>query len=270
MIVSYLFFLRNMNKSYSVINTHKAVILETVKLLDSSYSNRNFTLISRFMKGLHNTVPPKPRYTSTWNVATVLGVLALWMPLDSLTLKKLTYKLVALLALGTAARAQTLKALRVDQCVFNYNSVVFNCGSKLKSSKPGTDFFLTLKMYKDQELCPVRTLKTYIAKTRSLRKDNQLFISYVNYKSVSTSTLARWLKSVLVLAGIDTNIFKAHSYRGASSSAAMKAGCKLSDILKMADWTSMKNFHRFYLRDVQSNTITNNRFSDYVLGTKKT
>jgi hypothetical protein len=76
--------------------------------------------------------------------------------------------------------------------------------------------------------------------TQGVRKDSQLFVSFKNYKAVSTSTLARWLKSVLSMAGLDIKELKAHSFRGASSSAAVKAGCKISDILKTANWSSSK------------------------------
>jgi hypothetical protein len=51
------------------------------------------------------------------------------------------------------------------------------------------------------------------------------------------STLARWLKSLLGKAGIDTGIFKFHSVRGAATSAAANA-----DILKAGDWSSESVF----------------------------
>jgi hypothetical protein len=56
---------------------------------------------------------------------------------------------------------------------------------------------------------------------------------------------------VLDLAGVDTNTYKAHSFRGASVSAAFMKGCRVSDILKTADWSSVKNFKKFYLRDIE-------------------
>ena len=59
-----------MNKSYSVISSHKSVILETVKILNTNSVLNNNTL-NRFMKGLHNEIPPKPRYSSTWSVGKV-------------------------------------------------------------------------------------------------------------------------------------------------------------------------------------------------------
>ena len=39
-------------------------------------------------------------------------------------------------------------------------------------------------------------------------------------------------------AGIDTTIFKPHSVRGASTSAAANSGITTEDILKAADWST--------------------------------
>jgi hypothetical protein len=47
---------------------------------------------------------------------------------------------------------------------------------------------------------------------------------------------------VLRLAGIDTSIFKAHSTRSASTSAATKLGVPLQDIMSSAGWSSNSTF----------------------------
>ena len=65
---------------------------------------------------------------------------------------------------------------------------------------------------------------------------------------VSSNTIARWLKTCLTEAGIDTGIFTTYSVRGASSSTAASAGVKTADILKAADWSSAETFQKFYLR----------------------
>lgn len=80
----------------------------------------------------------------------------------------------------------------------------------------------------------------------------------MTFDTVTTSTLARWLKSVLQLAGIDTGVYKAHSYRSASASAAFNKGCSLGEILKTADWKSDKNFRKFYCRNSDSNVSFSN------------
>ena len=94
----------------------------------------------------------------------------------------------------------------------------------------------------------MHTLLYYVDRTKSLRDSQQLLISYCSFKAVTSSTVARWLKEVLKHSGIDVSQFKAHSFRSAAVSAAFAKGCSLQTILKTADWTSAKNFKKFYLR----------------------
>ena len=75
--------------------------------------------------------------------------------------------------------------------------------------------------------------------------------------------MARWLKTILELSGIDTSIFKAHSFRGAAASAAFHKGCSVQQILKTGDWSSVHNFYTFYLRGSQSDDIS---FAEAVMG----
>ena len=48
--------------------------------------------------------------------------------------------------------------------------------------------------------------------------------------------IARWLKAVLPLAGIDNCIFKGHSFGGALTSKAVSLQVSLDAVLKAADW----------------------------------
>ena len=67
---------------------------------------------------------------------------------------------------------------------------------------------------------------------------------------------------MLFNSGIDIDKFKAHSYRSAAVSAAFSRGCSLDLILKTADWSSAKNFKKFYLREVESRDVN---FSNAVM-----
>ena len=79
-----------------------------------------------------------------------------------------------------------------------------------------------------------------------------LFIALIKpYKAVTSSTIARWLKSLLEAAGIDTSVFTAHSVRGTSSSVAANLGITTNDILKAADWSSESVFERFYYKPTE-------------------
>ena len=74
------------------------------------------------------------------------------------------------------------------------------------------------------------------------RKDSynsQLFISL--YNPVVSLTIERWIKSVL---GIDTIIFKAHSVRGASTSAAANAGMTTNDMQRIGVVSVFQKFHQ--------------------------
>ena len=70
------------------------------------------------------------------------------------------------------------------------------------------------------------------------------------HKPISPSTVARWLLEVMSSSGVDTSKFKAHSVRGAATSAARKNGASVSEILKVADWAQASTFNKFYHRDM--------------------
>ena len=54
---------------------------------------------------------------------------------------------------------------------------------------------------------------------------SRLFLSWIGqHTPVPSSTIARWLKSLMVEAGIDILIFKEHSVRGASCSTTAGVG----------------------------------------------
>ena len=103
-------------------------------------------------------------------------------------------------------------------------SLSFSVSERLKASRPGKSVrkveFLTLP--EDNSLCPVATLIEYLSRTKGLRKsasseETLLFISLMKpHKAVSTATMARWIKSLLSAAGIDTSLFKPHSVRGSA------------------------------------------------------
>ena len=113
----------------------------------------------------------------------------------------------------------------------------------------------------------VHILKVYIERTKASHPTNSgaknpLFLSYIKpHGPVTSTTLARWVKSTLAQAGIDTTKFKAHSSRSASSSAAYEARVALPDIMEAADWSTVFTFAKFYHR-----TVCKSSFANAVLG----
>ena len=108
----------------------------------------------------------------------------------------------------------------------------------------------------DRRLCFCTYLKVYIERTKASHptksgSKNPLFLSYIKpHGPATTATLARWVKSTLAEAGIDTTKFKAQSSRSASSSAAYEAGVALPDIMEATDWSTASTFTMFYHKPV--------------------
>ena len=100
-------------------------------------------------------------------------------------------------------------------------------------------------------------MSLYIERTKQLRGTaTQLFIAIIKpHLPVSSSTIARWLKKVIGDSGIDTSVFKAHSVRSATTSAASMQGVTTEDILKAADWSTESSFQRFYYKPVHDATF---------------
>jgi len=227
-----------------------------------------FQFLDRMMKGCYNFNPPRARYSFTWDVNMVLDFLCTLYPLEDLSLKDLKLKLIALVALATAARAQSLSALNLNFMHKNeeQNVIVFQIQELLKTSRPGVSLpNIVLRKFDKPQVCVVRTLLYYIFRTKDVRKSSSLFISYVTYCKVTSSTLSRWLKTVLLRAGINIDIFKGHSFRGAATSAALASGCSLKDILATANWSSAKTFYKFYHKEITQSQIKD--FSSAVFDT---
>ena len=76
--------------------------------------------------------------------------------------------------------------------------------------------------------CPVATLKVNERKTAKFCTNsgrNHLFRSFIGkHGPVSSCTIARWLKSCLLKAGVHTSKFQAHSTRAVATSKAAMSG----------------------------------------------
>lgn len=235
---------------YSVINLARSALSSFVILRDTMFTVGNHPFIQRFMKGVFQLRPPKPRYMEMWDVNLVFNFLRSWSPAHILDLKKLTLKLCVIIALISAQRIQSLHYLSLDGMVLRDNAVTFHLHDLLKQSKPGNySHSVKLQAYPpDRRLCVVRYLQEYISRTRRIRaSERYLFVSYKKpYHRVSSQTIARWIKEVLEAAGIDTEIYKAHSTRAASTSAANKGNFPVSKILAQAGWANERTFRKYY------------------------
>ena len=212
------------------------------------------------MQGVFNLRPPCPKYSFTWDVDTVLTYLCSLGPSENLSLKNLSLKLVTLMALASANRSSYLHALDLNFHRFTPEGVLFILPTLTKTRRSGPPKESFYCSFKERTLCPVLTLQIYEQSTSNLRSKESgekcLFISFKKpHKATCSASIARWLKTVLASAGIDTGHFKAHSTRAASASAAKSVGVSTKDIMSTADWSRENTFTKFYHKTIMQPTF---------------
>lgn len=243
--------------SYTSINTARGA-LSSLGITVDGCSAGSHPLVTRFLKGVFNLRPSVPRYTRTWDVQQVLQYLRAMDPLSSLSLKDLTLKLVMLMALTQAARIQTLHCLCLQNINFGQDSVCVWLGETIKQCRPKFNVrFVIFKAYStDIRLCVCETLKMYIAKTEEFRKsahqeNGQLLLSFIKpHKPVTRDTVARWIRTVLTLSGIDSSHYSAGSVRPAAASKAKAMALPIGHIMARAGWSRAATFAKFYDKEI--------------------
>ena len=120
--------------------------------------------------------------------------------------------------------------------------------------KPAEAFFA--RFDQDRKLCPVECFRYYLKLSRNARPvipsslPDKLFTSFIRPHKPVTST------TFMSAAGIESHVFKAHSVRGASTTAAADAFAPLLTIMSMADWSSASTFRTFYYKPLFNGVLS--------------
>ena len=131
-----------------------------------------------------------------------------------------------LLALTAINRGSEIKNLDTRYMTKSDGTYTFRFSKTVKHSRQGKIPAAVLfhSFPHDKDLCPVTCLELYLERSKAWRATNkktQLLLSFIKpHNPVSKSTITRWVKEVLTLSGIDTNVYQTHSIRAASSSKA--------------------------------------------------
>ncbi|XP_069075323.1 integrase/recombinase xerD homolog [Pleurodeles waltl] len=235
--------------SYCTVNSFRSAISTGHPPLEG-YPVGSHPWVCRLLKEVRLSRPPHPRYSEVWDVNLVLRLLSSWQDNSFLSRKQLSAKLAVLLCLISCKRVSDVRALDVTARVFSPEGVTFmisrrtKCGTR-SVSYPAFPFA--------PKLCVVRCLKTYEEVRAALRTsgENQLLISVKKpFKEISSPTIARWVRWILSEAGVDIQVFGAHSTQGAMASKAVQVGGRLEDIMNAADWSSESVFKQFYFKPI--------------------
>ncbi len=203
-------------------------------------------LIVRFLKGARRMNPSRPPLVPSWDLSIVLAGLQRgpFEPLDSVELKFLSLKTALLTALTSIKWVGDLQAFSVsEEClVFGpvYSHVVLRPWPGYVPKVPTTPFrdqVVNLQALPSEEadpalalLCPVRALRIYVTRTRSVRSSEQLFVCHGGHqkgKAVSKQRLVHWIVEAVALVyqsqGEPCPLgVRAHSTRSVASSHAWR------------------------------------------------
>ena len=204
-----------------------------------------------------------------WDLSQVLRYLIspVFEPLSPAPLRVLTLKTLFLLALATAKRVGELQALSSvvtfvggDACLSYISQFVAKSESLTRSIprsflvKSLADFAAGLDDH--LLLCPVRALRFYLRRTRSLSPlCHRLFVSPRRpSRAMSKNAVSFFLREVIHAAGAarhEVGSLRAHEVRSVSTSVAFHRNWSVSSVLESATWASSSVFSSFYLRDIQ-------------------
>lgn len=236
---------------YSAVNTARSALAAVLQLPTGIPLGQD-PLVRTYMKGVFHMQPPVPRYVSTWDPDVVLQLLKTWSPASTVDFSLLTFKLAVLILLVSAQRIQTLALLDIAFMTVGKSVIRFTIPGLLKQSRPGyKNPEVLLRAYApDRRLCVLTYFNEYLNRTKTLRgQETALFITTKKpFRKASKDTMSRWVRQVMLQAGIDTSIFKPHSIRGASASAAKRGGATTKEVMDKAGWARESVFRKYYDR----------------------
>ena len=164
------------------------------------------------------------------------------------------------LALISGQRCQTLHALDLKDCMVTRDRIKCIPSAVLKTSKVNKcqPEIVIYPWDNTPELCVFNTLLEYLQRTRTLRgQTTQLFISFIQpHGPITKASFSRWIKTLMSDAGVNTDMFKAHSVRAATTSKAYSRDIPLETILRTANWTRSSTFEKNSTINPQKHQIT--------------
>jgi len=281
-----LFLFKDKGFSPSTISGYKSAIANVFV----SYSRGDISTdrtLSALIRSFHVEKPKSRSLFPQWNLALVLESLLgePYEPLQEADIKFLTYKCVFLLTLATGRRRGDVHALSMSPSCLRWakdyswvtiaTDPVFVAKNQLANFSPEPVKIPSLanivgRADRDRLLCPVRSLRFYLAKTKGGRgMRHRLFLPIkAGKEDISAESISRWIVQVIKRAYTDTpdqhlrlHQVRAHEVRALASSWALANGVALDNLMSASFWRGHSTFTNFYLR-----SLANHSDSLYSLG----
>jgi len=282
LIADFLLDLFNKDKAPSTIIVYRSAIAGALRLTQGVDYGTDPHL-SSLIRNFRRQRPRPALHSPGWDLAFVLWSLTQppFEPLsaEDMPLKLLTLKTVFLVMLASGARRGEVHALSASGVSRDpawrwitlkpVPGFISKTGMRITGASPfdGVTIeslapFVGRDLENDRKLCPVRALKTYLARTQKLRKDTQhLFISFKPGKSgdICKNTISSWVVQLIKMVYDQNNDkartlsgVRAHDVRGLAASWAARGTYSLDQLLQACSWSSHTTFTSFYLKDMSA------------------
>ena len=235
---------------------------------DTVFRNEHMT---EYLAGVKKLSAKTVVRAETWDASLVLRSLEEppFEPMATADMEYVSAKLAVLLALTTASRGCELTALTIKGLVFSGDlkvtlfpdpSFVPKTVSVLSRRAPVVLHAFhpapVSRIDKRRHLsCPVRAMRFYLQRTRSVRKSDSLLLTHGGRNpgtALTTQRLAHWLvdgiTKAYTLQGQTAPKLRAHSTRGTATSIAVLAGIDWEVIRQAAVWQGDQTFLKHYYR----------------------
>ena len=272
----FMYLYQDLNRHPSTIDGYRTAIVDT--LGPTGHHIAQSSDLHRLLSSFHRDHPKSSRNLPKWNLSVVLNELtkAPCEPMKDTDLKHLTLKTAFLLALASGKHRSEIHAW-VAHKVSNLGQweevALFpsNCIAKNQLAREGSQSvslvtipalttIVDRQFKEDRTLCPVRTLRYDLDRTKDLRGSRSLL--FISFKKGHTSdirpaTLSSWLKQTILLCykqvdqqALDLVQVKTYDIRAFVGSKAFYGGVSVDQIMQACHWKAHNTFTNFYLKDL--------------------
>ena len=262
----------NRKVSPTTIKGYRAAVGHVLRL-SCGYDPGNDEIIRLLMKSFDRQQPTSRNKVPSWDISVVLDQWGATVN-SELSLALLQTKAIFLLALATGARRGEIWALTCDVCVptnqgdpmvlpFDKN-FVFKTQFTCKNKKfPKALHVQALADPKLETVCPVHTLCCFLARSSSIRQENQtsLFLpmrdgAVLPTKQLISANVVKAITWAYKQAGrAPPRTARAHDVRGIATTLALQAGHGLEDVLEAGHWSNPHTFFKHYQKELTPLTL---------------
>ena len=250
-------------------------------------------VLNRLFQSFDRDRPRCSLRVQPWDLSLVLRALtqAPFEPLNTVTLKFLSWKTVFLVALASGRRCSEIHAIRKSKIYHSegWESMTFRIDHFLCKNQtynisgeffnsftiPSLSRTIDRSCKEDRTLCPVRAVRYYldrVAKSGKNKSLEALFVPLIETgRELSKASLANWIKNCIkyILSNCTTenaqvHSVRAHDVRAMAASWSLKGGYSLQEIMAACTWRNPTTFSRFYLKDSLESLSGDHRLAPFV------